>query len=462
MFPKPEEVVELSGKEGQMQREQWGSRAGFILAAAGSAIGLGNIWRFPYLAGKNGGAAFVLIYLFIAAFIGLPVMLAEFSVGRAAQKSPILAFRALKVSPFWSLIGWISIFAGGFLTLSFYNVVGGWTIKYMVASMTGLMREALAGRSGEVFSSFVNQSWHVVFYQVVFMSLTMLIVLGGIGKGIERSCKIMMPALFVILVVLILRAISLPGSGAGIEFYLKPDLSKLTAAAFLDALGQNFFSFSLGLGIMLTYGSYIGREERLPSAAAWTAALDTFAALLAGLAIFPAVFAMGMEPGQGTGLTFVTLPAVFAKMPAGAFFSLLFFMLLFFAAITSSMSLFEVAVAFGIEKFNMARNKAVWTMGLIVIALGVPSAYSLTGTPSICGKDFFSAVEYLCNNVFLPTGSLLLSIFVGWFWLQPACSEISNGEQPYPVPAWLSLWIWCIRIIAPLGIAYIFITGLKW
>lgn len=442
------------------QREQWGSRIGFILAAAGSAIGLGNIWRFPYLVGKNGGAAFVLVYLLLAIFIGLPVMMAEFAIGRAAQKAPVDAFRALKVSPAWGLIGWMATLAGGFLTLSFYNVVGGWTIKYMIASLTGLMGAAAEGKAGEIFGAFTNQSWQVVFFQIVFMVLTMLIVLGGVGKGIERSCKVMMPALFVIVAILIVRSMTLPGAGAGIDFYLKPDLSKLTPAAFLDALGQNFFSFSLGLGIMLTYGSYLGKDERLPSASLWTGALDTLIAFLAGLAIFPAVFAMGLEPGQGAGLSFVTLPGVFAKMPAGMLFSFLFFLLLFFAAITSAMSLFEVAVAFGIEKFHMDRKKAVLVMGIIITLLGVPSAYSLTGTPTIYGKDFFSAVEYLCNNVFLPIGSFLVCVFVGWFWLKPACDQLTNnGKDPFPL---LNAWIWCVRVIAPLAIAYIFITGLKW
>ncbi|MDR3231564.1 MAG: sodium-dependent transporter, partial [Synergistaceae bacterium] len=421
--------------EGGLQREQWGSRVGFILAAAGSAVGLGNIWRFPYLVGKNGGAAFVLIYLIIAVFIGFPVMLAEFAVGRGAQRSPILAFRALKANPFWSLIGWMGVVAGGFLTLSFYNIVGGWTIKYVVASLTGLMDSAAAGRSAAVFDDFTGQPNQVIFFQVVFMALTMMIVLGGVGKGIERACKIMTPALFVILLILILRSVTLPGAGAGIDFYLKPDLEKLTASAILDALGQNFFSFSLGLGIMITYGSYSDKSERLPSAAIWTGSLDTAIAFLAGFAIFPAVFAMGFEPGAGVGLTFITLPAVFAKMPAGMLFSFLFFVLLFFAALTSSMSLLEVAVAFGMEKFRMERSKAVWTLGIIIILLGLPSAASFSGYPAIGGKPFFEAVEYLCNNILLPVGSLLLSIFVGWFWLQPGCREITNGdEDKIPVP----------------------------
>jgi len=452
--------------EGGLQREQWGSRVGFILAAAGSAVGLGNIWRFPYLVGKNGGAAFVLIYLIIAVFIGFPVMLAEFAVGRGARKSPILAFRALEANPFWSLTGWMGVVAGGFLTLSFYNVIGGWTIKYVIASLTGLMDSAAAGKSAEVFSAFISQPNQVIFFQVLFMALTMLIVLGGVGRGIERASKIMMPALFVILIILILRSVTLPGAQAGLDFYLKPDLEKLTASAILDALGQSFFSFSLGLGIMITYGSYSDKSERLPSAAMWTGSLDTVVAFLAGLAIFPAVFAMGMEPAQDTGLSFVTLPAVFAKMPAGMLFSFLFFMLLFFAALTSSMSLLEVAVAFGMDKFKMGRAKAVWILGIIIILLGLPSAASFSGALKIGDRSFFDAMVYLCNNILLPVGSLLLSIFVGWFWLEPGCRVItSSDEDRDPIPTWLVLWIWGIRVISPLAIVCIFIAGiagLKW
>jgi NSS family neurotransmitter:Na+ symporter len=253
--------VSGNGTENAQQREQWGSRVGFILAAAGSAIGLGNIWRFPYLVGKNGGAAFILVYLVIIVFIGLPAMLAEFTIGRAAQKSPVSAFKALGVHPFWSVIGWMGTIGGGFLVLSYYNVIGGWTIKYMISSFTGLMETAAtADQSGAFFGNFLGEQAQVVFFQVLFMAASMIIVLGGIGKGIERACKVMMPLLFIILLVLIVRSVTLPGAEAGLDFYLNPDWSKLKdPALYLDALGQCFFSLSVGLGIMITYGSYLGK-----------------------------------------------------------------------------------------------------------------------------------------------------------------------------------------------------------
>jgi NSS family neurotransmitter:Na+ symporter len=442
-----------------MAREQWGSRWGFILAAAGSAIGLGNVWRFPYLVGQNGGAAFVIIYLVRTALIGLPVMMAEFAIGRAAQKAPVDAFSGVKANPAWNVIGWMATIAGGFVTLSFYNVVGGWTIKYMLESLSGLMTVAGAGDSGAFFGDFIAHKHQVVAYQVVFMGFSMLFVLSGIGKGIEKACKVMMPALFILLIVLIVRSLSLPGAGAGIEFYLKPDFDKLTWESFLYALGQSFFSLSLGLGIMLTYGSYLSRDERLPSSAVWTACLDTLIAVLAGFAIFPAVFAMGFEPGAGVGLTFITLPGVFAKMPFGMFFSFLFFLFLFFAAVTSSMSLMEVATTFAIEKFKMRRTDAVCVMGTIIILLGGYSAISLSGDPKVFGMDFFDAMDYLCNNILLPVGSFLVCIFTGWFWLEPACKELTNnGKVSLPL---LGLWIFLIRIVAPVAIAVIFLSGIK-
>jgi NSS family neurotransmitter:Na+ symporter len=448
------------------QREHWGSRIGFILAAAGSAIGLGNIWRFPYLVGKNGGATFIVVYLVITVIIGLPVMLAEFSIGRASQRVPVGAFSALKVNPFWSVIGWMGTLAGGFFTLSFYNVIGGWTIKYMIASLTGLTETAAtAETSGAFFSAFLGEQAYVVLYLVLFMAVSMFIVLGGVGKGLERACKVMMPLLFIIMIALIIRSVTLPGAEAGLDFYMKPDWSKLKdPAMYLDALGQSFFSLSLGLGIMITYGSYLDKGERLVSAAVWTACLDTLIALLAGFAIFPAVFAMGFEPGAGVGLTFITLPAVFAKMPGGMYVSFLFFLLLFFAAVTSAMSLMEVATAFAIEKFKMKRSDAVWTMGVIIILLGGYSALSLSGPPKITimgkSKDFLDAMDYLCNNVFLPVGSFLACIFVGWVWLDGARSELTNeGKIPFGL---MNAWVWSMRLVAPAAIAYIFYMGLSW
>ncbi|EFQ23365.1 sodium:neurotransmitter symporter [Aminomonas paucivorans DSM 12260] len=446
--------------ENGADREQWGSRFGFIMAAAGSAIGLGNIWRFPYLAGMNGGGAFVVIYLLLVLSIGVAVMLAEMAIGRSAGLNAVGAFKKLKGGA-WPLVGWMGVIAG-FLILSFYGVVAGWTIAYMIKSFTpGFLEAAAAGKAGDLFGAFVSNPGQVVAYQALFMFATIWIVYRGIGGGIEKYCKLMMPALFIILLILIARAVTLDGAGKGLEFYLKPDFSKVTGGTVLAALGQGFFSLSLGMGCMITYGSYLSKKEVLPSAAITVVSLDTSAAFLSGLAIFPAVFAFGMEPASGPGLTFITLPSVFAKMPMGAVFSFLFFLLLFFAAITSSISLLEVCVAYFKDELGWSRAKASWVLGLVIFVLGVPSALSLGGHfPKIAGKDFLDAVDFFSSNVLLPLGGIFISLFAGWVWLDSARKEVTNqGSHSFALEV---AWIWVCRVVAPLAIAWIFVKGLKW
>ena len=439
------------------QREQWGSKLGFILAAAGSAVGLGNIWRFPYITGQNGGAAFVLIYVAIVFIIGFSVMLAEMAIGRKAQLNAVGSFEKLKGGA-WPIVGWMGV-AAGFIILSFYCVIGGWTIKYTIFSFTGLMDAATAGKAGDVFGGFVTNTTQVVIYQAIFMLATIFIVAKGIGEGIERYCKFLMPALFVILIVLIVRAVTLPGAEKGLAFYLKPDFSKLSAGSLGAALGQAFFSLSLGMGCMITYGSYVDRKTTLPSSAIQVCTIDTMVAFLAGMVIFPAVFAFGVDAGAGPGLTFVTLPGVFAKMPGGMVWSALFFILLFIAAITSSISLLEVVCAYFIDK-GWQRAKAAWVLGIVIFAIGVPSAISLTGGLKVAGKDFLDAMDFISSNVLLPLGGVFISLFVGWFWTADARKEVSNnGEYSFGL---MEPWMWVCKVLAPVAILYIFITGLKW
>jgi NSS family neurotransmitter:Na+ symporter len=441
----------------EAHREHWGSRIGFILAAAGSAVGLGNIWRFPYITGKYGGAAFVLVYLALIFIVGFSVMLAEMAIGRKAQLNAVGSFEKLRGGA-WPIVGWMGVVAG-FMILSFYAVIGGWTIKYFIWSFTGLMGDAAAGKAGDVFGAFVSNTPQVIMYQAVFMLITIGVVYKGIGEGIEKYCKILMPALFVILLILIVRSVTLEGAGKGLEFYLKPDFSKLTGESFAAALGQAFFSLSLGMGCMITYGSYVDKQTALPSAAIQVCVIDTAVAILAGLAIFPAVFAFGVDAGAGPGLTFVTLPSVFAKMAGGTIWSALFFLLLFIAALTSAISLLEVVAAYVIDK-GWARPKAAVIMGLLIFALGVPSAMSLTRAPKIAGKDFLDAMDFLSSNVLLPLGGVFIALFVGWFWTADARREVTNeGTHSFGM---MEPWIWVCRVIAPLGILYIFITGLKW
>lgn len=429
------------------------------MAAAGSAIGLGNIWRFPYITGKFGGAAFVLIYLAVVLIIGMSVMLAEFVIGRNAQSDAVGSFRKLGGGA-WPLVGWMGFFCG-FVILSYYAVIAGWTVAYMFKSLGGLMSEAAAGKAGDVFGAFVSDPVQSIAYHVVVMAITTGIIYKGISGGIEKCCKILMPALLVLLLVLIVRSVTLPGSGAGLEFYLKPDLSKITNQAILAAVGQGFFSLSLGMGCMITYGSYLSKKEYLPSIARTVVLLDTSVAILAGFVIFPAVFAFGIEPGAGPGLTFVTLPAVFAKMPMGAIFSFAFFLLLFIAALTSAISLLEVVVTYCIDQLRWNRAKAAIIMGTAIALLGIPSALSVGGhIPQVAGKDFLDAADFITNNVIMPLGGIFISVFVGWIWADGAKAEITdNGKLAFP---FYTVWLWICRVVAPVSIAWIFITGLKW
>ena len=440
-------------------REHWGSRFGFIMAAAGSAVGLGNIWRFPYITGKFGGAAFVLVYLAVVIVLGISVMLAEFTIGRNAQSDAVGSFRKLGGGA-WPLVGWMGFFCG-FVILSYYAVIAGWTLAYMFKSFGGLMAAAGEGKAGDVFGAFVSDPVQSISYHVAVMAITSGIVYKGISGGIEKSCKILMPALFVILLVLIVRSVTLPGAGAGLEFYLKPDFSKLTSEAILAAVGQGFFSLSLGMGCMITYGSYLGKDDYLPSIARTVVFLDTSVAILAGFVIFPAVFAFGIEPGAGPGLTFVTLPAVFAKMPMGAVFSFAFFLLLFIAALTSAISLLEVVVTYAIDQLKWSRAKAAIIMGTAIALLGIPSALSVGGhIPQIAGKDFLDAADFLTNNVIMPLGGIFIAIFVGWVWTDGAKAEVTdNGKLVFPM---YTTWLWICRVVAPVCIGIIFITGLKW
>lgn len=441
-----------------VEREQWASKLGFVLAAAGSAVGLGNIWRFPYITGQNGGAAFVILYILLVFVIGFSVMMAEIAIGRKAELNAVGSFRKVRGGP-WVLVGWMGI-AAGFIILSYYGVIGGWTFKYIFASFTGLMEAGAAGEAGNFFGGFVSNTVQVVGLQLLFMLVVIWVVYKGIGEGIEKYCKILMPALFVLLLVLIVRSVTLPGSGEGLSFYMKPDFSKLSGDVFLAALGQAFFSLSLGMGCMITYGSYLNKDSYIPGAAAQVCFLDTMVAILAGFVIFPAVFAFGLEPGAGAGLTFVTLPSVFSQMPGGTFWSALFFLLLFVAALTSAISLLEVVCAYFIDELKWSRHKATVVMGLVIFAIGIPSAYSLTGNLKVAGKDFLDAADFLASNVLLPLGGLFISLFVGWFWTDEAKKEVTNqGETPFGLTG---LWIWVCRIVAPVAIAIIFFRGLKW
>ncbi|HEX9702705.1 MAG TPA: sodium-dependent transporter [Rhodospirillales bacterium] len=439
-------------------RGSFASRLGFILAAAGSAIGLGNIWKFPYLAGANGGAAFLIVYLGIVFTIGISIMLAEFAIGRAGEKNPVGAFKHLKGGA-WVGVGYMGV-AAGFVILSFYSVVGGWTIAYAVKTAGGLLQLADAKAFGQAFGAFVSDSLAPVVYHGVFMAMTVAVVARGIERGIELACRVLMPMLFVLVVVLCVRSLTLPGAMAGVKFFLNPDFSKVTGTMITAALGQAFFSLSLGMGALITLGSYLSRQTHLPTSALWVTSLDTLIAVLAGFMVLPAVFAFGFDPGAGPGLTFITLPAVFAKMPWGAAFGTLFFVLLVVAALTSAISLLEVVVAFLVDEKGWRRAKAAVGAGAVIFLLGIPSSLSLGvwSDYKLFGKGFFDLMDYVASNVMLPLGGTLIAVFVGWVVTPRIMTEASraDGRLFALAPAWRVV----CRYVAPVGVSWVLISGL--
>ncbi|MEE4310699.1 MAG: sodium-dependent transporter [candidate division KSB1 bacterium] len=446
-------------------RGSWNSKIGFIVAAAGSAIGLGNIWRFPFEAGKNGGAVFVLIYVAFVLLIGMPVMIAELSIGRNTRKNPVGAFAKLFPKGLWKYIGWMGILTGIGI-LSFYSVIAGYTVGYFFKLIAGEFNHISGAIQAEqIFTDFTANPYYSLGLLVIFLVFTVGIVMGGVSSGIERWSKILMPLLFVLLVVLAVRAVTLEGAEKGLEFYFKPDFSKVTATTFAKALGQALFSLSLGMGAMITYGSYISREDNLISSAASVCLFDTGIAILAGLIMFPALFAMGMDPAGGPGLVFVVLPSIFAKMSGGFFFGAGIFLLLSVAALTSTISLLEVAVAYFIDERGWSRKKAAILMGTLTFFCAIPSALSfganawLSKIPLI-NLGALEIMNAVFGNYSLAIGSFLIAIFAGYKWgISAVRKEVEREGEKF---SGYVLWAFLIRFVCPVAIAvvlgYIIIT----
>ena len=359
-------------------REQWGSRLGFILAASGSAVGLGNIWKYPHMAGQNGGAAFTVVYLLCILIVGLPILLGELAIGRKTQLSPVGAFNKLSNLSNWKWLGFLGV-TSAFVILSFYGVVGGWTLKYTLFALSGGF-DSLSGSpdlSGQIFSEFIGSSLQPIFWQLIFMSFCMGIIIKGVKSGIEGGAKIMMPLILIILGLLVFKGLSLEGGKKGLEFLFKPKFSDLNPSSIVMALGHAFFTLSLGMGTMITYGSYLDEKQNLFTSAIWIILLDTFIAMLAGTAIFTIVFAMGADPSAGAGLIFVVLPTIFPQIGGGAVWGTLFFFILFMAALTSAISILEVITAYFIDEKGWSRNKATLLFGGIISLVGVFCSLSL-------------------------------------------------------------------------------------
>ena len=441
-------------------RGQWTSKLGFVLAAAGSAIGLGNIWRFPYITGQSGGAAFVIVYLLCIALICLPYQFAELTIGRFSKKNPVGAIKAIKAGTPWTLVGALGVLTGVFI-LSYYGVIAGWAFGY-------IFKDLLSPQTP--FTEYIASPTVVIPLFAIFMALTILVVFGGVEHGIERWSKVLMPVLLVLMLVIIIRSVTLPGAGKGLEFYLKPDFSKVTGSVILAALGQAFFSLSLGMGAMITYGSYLPKKENIIAAGSYVAVFDTGIALLAGFMIFPAVFAFGQDPAGGPALIFIVLPEIFNAMPLGSIMSVLFFLLISIAALTSTVSLLEVVVSYFVDEQSWTRRRAVWIVGGIAFVLGIPAALSAGASPGLSDmtwlvgeggflgqRDFLSIMDAIWGNISLAFGALLMSIFVGWVWgVKNAASEIRQGSRFGATGE--KIWGIFIRFVCPIFIFYVLLN----
>lgn len=432
---------------------RWTGSAGFVMASAGAAVGMGNLWRFPTMVGQNGGGAFVAVYLICVCAIGIPMLIAEIAVGRHGKKNAFQSYRS--VNRKWGGVGILAIFTS-LVGLSYYTVLGGWILRYIIQSFQGL-----GGDSAEFFGTFTASAPQQILFYIVYMAITLLIVMKGVARGIEKACKIMMPLLFVFLVFLAIRSCTLPGASAGIEFFLKPDFSKLTPQAWIMALGQVFFSLSIGAGAGTTYGSYLSKKENIAKDAAIIAGFDTLAALLAGLAILPAVFSIGQNPEMGPSLIFVVLPQVFGSLPGGQIFAILFFLLVLFASVTTTIAFLEVVVAFAQQSLKMSRKKASLVCAGLATLLGIPSALSfgVWEHVKVFGKTFFELADYCVSNLFLPVSAILTCIFIGWVWKSKnAVHEITNEGSIKMRLA--KPWAYWVQFALPILILLILLTSI--
>ncbi|MCP4179209.1 MAG: sodium-dependent transporter [bacterium] len=443
-----------------MSRDGFGTRLGIIAAAAGSAIGLGNIWRFPYITGVNGGSAFILIYLLFVVCLGMTGMLAEIIIGRRSQKNVVNAFSTLAPRTPWFLAGALGIVTVA-LILAYYIVIFGWTFDYVIKSVLNQFAGMNPSQIKAVYHSSVSGLIKPIIYSIICMGLTAWIVMRGIKNGIEKCSKILMPLLFIILIILAIRSISLEGSGAGIAFLFRPDFSKLTGDAILCALGQALFTLSLGSGIMITYGSYIPKKERLGGIILQTAILNTSISILAGITIFSAVFAFGIKPGSGPGLVFVTLPNVFQQMTGGYIFSIMFFVLMTLAALTTAISILEVVVAFLVGGFKISRKYATLISAGIITLLSIPCALSFgpMNNFKIFGKTVFALFDYVTANYCNTLASFLFVVFAAWYLgSKQVKDEVTNGgtvsARYYPA------FIFIIKFISPIVILFVFLKGI--
>ena len=441
------------------KRENWGSRLGFLLAAAGSAVGLGNIWRFPYMTGENGGGAFLIIYLVFVILIGVSVMVCELAVGRRSGLATVGAYKSKSRS--WTFAGVLGVLCG-LLIMGFYPVIGGWSLAYIFKSISGLVTSVDANAIGATFDAFITSPIQPLIWTGIFLSLNAFVVVKGVSKGIEKASKILMPMLLILLTAIAIYGFTLPGASEGLSFLFKPDFSAVTGETYIAALGQAFFSLSIGMGCMITYGSYLKKDENLVSSAGMIVSLDVICALLAGLAIFPALFAFGLDIDAGPGLVFVVVPTIFANIGGivGIILAVLFFIALSVAALTSSVSLLEGVVAYLIDEKSFVRKNAVTLSVVIMLGLSIVASLSMGVMSDITlfGVGAFDFLDILTDKIFLAVGGLLLVIFAGWHLKKEDLKdELTNGGSIRF--GLFDVWYFLIKYIIPVAIAIVVITG---
>ncbi|MGI6404495.1 MAG: sodium-dependent transporter [Oscillospiraceae bacterium] len=446
-----------SEQKGQ-PRDQFKSRLGFIMAAAGSAVGLGSIWRFPYVVGENGGGAYMIIYLIALVIIGLPVMIAEFVIGRNSGKNAVDAYA--HYSKKYKIVGIFSMLTPSVI-LSFYCVVGGWTIMYLYLTITGKLSGLTPEGYAQMFTAASGDMLLSGVFFLLFGVLTILVVCKGISQGIEKVCSVLMPALFVIMVILAVIGSLQPGGWEGVKWYLTPDFSKVNGGTVVNAVGQVFFTMSLGMGIMVTYASYLKKDEDMPKAATVTIIFDTLVSILAGFAIFPAVFAFGLAPSSGPGLVFITLPNVFAQLPFGKVVAVGFYLLLLFAALPSAISLLEVPVSYAIEKYNVSRVKAAIGIGVLIMVVGIPTLMSFGpwSEVKVFGFNFFDLYDYTTSNIALPLIGLAGSLILGFTWSKKVVLDevTNNGQIKFGLK---DIWYYSVKYLSPILLVIVFLASI--
>jgi NSS family neurotransmitter:Na+ symporter len=440
---------------------EWSSRTTFVLAATGSAVGLGNIWKFPYITGQNGGGAFVLVYLVCIACIGIPIMMAEIMLGRRGRQSPVNTMELLAQeagrTPNWKYLGWAGVIAG-FLILSYYSVIAGWAISYVFRTVSGEFSGASAEQVGAIFDNFLASPESLLAWHTIFMVMTMVVVARGVRHGLEKAIRFMMPALLILLLIMLGYALNTGSFDEGLDFLFNADFSKLSRDGVLIAMGHAFFTLSLGMGAIMVYGSYVPHKASIATTTFFIAGADTLVALVAGMAIFPIVFANGLEPGAGPGLIFVTLPIAFGQMPGGLLFGTLFFILVVFAAWSSSISLIEPAITWLVENKGMQRARACIYAGVVTwfVGVGTVLSFNLWSDARLFDKTFFDLLDYLTANIMLPLGGLLIALFAGWIMTRASTmDELQMADH-----GGYRLWRFLVRFITPVGVTIVFLHAI--